>query len=275
MRPLIDADCLHYEIAYCGQYKEGDELIVRPFEFVAELFEERVRQICDSVWATEKPALFLTGKGNFRDKVATVKPYKGTRKTEKPFHYKNLKAFILSHYDVVISDGLEADDLMCIEQTKSLKQGLMDTVICTRDKDLRQCPGMHYGWECGNQAGFPFSKVDELGWLKEHRKVDKDGKEFVAKVSGVGLKFFYAQILMGDAVDNIPGLPGCGPAKAYESLSECKNEEQLHNNTFALYVAKYGDKAAERMLEQGRLCWMVRELDETNQPVMWELYIGG
>ena len=274
MKPLIDADCLHYEIAYCGQYKEEGELVVRPFEFVAELFEERVKQICDAVWADEKPLLFMTGKGNFRDKIATVKPYKGTRKAEKPFHYKNLKAYIMSHYDVREAEGLEADDLMCVEQTKRLKLGMFDTVICTRDKDLRQCPGMHFGWECGAQAGFPFSKVDELGWVKEHRKVDKEGKEYVAKVSGVGLKFFYAQLLMGDSVDNIPGLPGCGPAKAYEAVSTCKNEDELHHNTFALYLAKYGDDAAERMLEQGRLCWMVRELDENNQPVMWEMYGG-
>lgn len=275
MIPLIDCDVLRYEIGFSGQYKEGDELIVRPFEFVAELFDEKVKQICDAVWADQPPKLYLTGKGNFRDAIATLKPYKGTRKTEKPFHFKNLTAYILAHYDVVVAEGLEADDLMCVEQTKHLKQGLLDTVICTRDKDLRQCPGMHYGWECGNQAGFPFSRVDELGWLKEHRKIDKEGNEYVAKVSGVGLKFFYAQILMGDSVDNIPGLPGCGPAKTYDTLHAATDEAQLHNSVFALYLAKYGDKAAERMLEQGRLCWMVRELDEANQPVMWELFSGG
>lgn len=83
MKPLIDCDVLRYEIGFSGQFKEGDELIVRPFEFVAELFDEKVRQICDAVWATEPPTLYLTGKGNFRDEIATIKPYKGTRKSEK------------------------------------------------------------------------------------------------------------------------------------------------------------------------------------------------
>lgn len=272
MKPLIDCDVLRYEIGFSGQYKEGDELIIRPFEFVAQLFDEKVKQICDAVWATEPPRLYLTGKGNFRDAIATLKPYKGTRKSEKPFHFKNLTAYILAHYDVVVAQGMEADDLMCIDQTTQLNKGLTDTVICTRDKDLRQCPGMHYGWECGNQAGFPFSHVDELGWVKEHRKVDKEGKEYVAKVSGVGLKFFYAQLVMGDAVDNIPGLPGAGPAKAYEVTHAAESEEELHNNVYALYVQKYGDTAAERMLEQGRLCWMVRELSDDGDPIMWELY---
>lgn len=272
MKPLIDCDVLRYEIGFSGQFKEGDELIVRPFEFVAELFDEKVRQICDAVWATEPPTLYLTGKGNFRDEIATIKPYKGTRKSEKPFHFYNLTAYILAHYDVVVAHGMEADDLMCVEQTRRIKEKRFDSVICTRDKDLRQCPGMHFGWECGNQAGFPFSLVDELGWVKEHRKVDKEGKEYVAKVSGVGLKFFYAQLLMGDSVDNIPGLPGCGPAKAYQSVADCKDGDELHNNCLALYVERYGPEARERMLEQGRLCWMVRELDENNQPVMWELY---
>lgn len=272
MKALIDCDVLRYEIGFSGQFKEGDELIVRPFEFVAELFDEKVKQICDAVWATEPPTLYLTGKGNFRDEIATIKPYKGTRKTEKPFHFYNLTAYILAHYDVVVANGLEADDLMCVEQTKRIKDKRFDSVICTRDKDLRQCPGMHYGWECGNQAGFPFSQVSELGWLKEHRKVDKEGKEYVSKVYGVGLKFFYAQILMGDSVDNIPGLPGCGPAKAYMALQDAQSEAELHERVYQLYLERYGVDASERMLEQGRLCWMVRELDENNQPVMWELY---
>lgn len=272
MKPLIDADVLRYEIGFSGQYKEGDELIIRPFEFVARLFDEKIQQICDAVWANEPPRLYLTGKGNFRDEIATLKPYKGTRKTEKPFHFKNLTAYILSHYDVVVAEGMEADDLMCIDQTISLRKGLFDTVICTRDKDLRQCPGMHFGWECGNQAGFPFSKVDELGWVKEHRKVDKEGREYVSKLSGVGLKFFYAQLLMGDTVDNIPGLPGCGPAKAYEGVATASSEEELHDKAYQLYYERYGEDAKERMLEQGRLCWMVRELSEDGRPVMWELY---
>ena len=271
MKPLIDCDVLRYEIGFSGQFKnEEGEIVVRPFEFVAELFDEKIRQICDAVWATEPPTLYLTGKGNFRDKIATLKPYKGTRKTEKPFHFKNLTAYILSHYDVVVAQGMEADDLLCVEQTKRLKH--LDTIICTRDKDLRQCQGMHYGWECGAQAGFGPKRVTEIGEINPHFKLDKvTGKEVLYKVSGDGLKFFYAQVIMGDSVDNIPGLQGAGPSLAYNLLVDCKTEEELFNAVLGAYTNKYGSSARERMLEQAQLCWMVRELDEEGQPVMWRM----
>lgn len=225
------------------------------------------------MWATEPPTLYLTGKGNFRDAIATLKPYKGTRKVEKPFHFKNLTAYILAHYDVVVAEGMEADDLLCVEQTKRLKQ--LDTIICTRDKDLRQCPGMHYGWECGLQPGFGPKRVSLMGQLNAHYKIDKkSGNEVLYKVSGDGLKFFYAQILMGDTVDNIPGLPGAGPALAFNLLSELQSEEELFNAVLGAYTTKYGEDARDRMYEQAQLCWMVRELDAEGKPVMWRMLDG-
>jgi len=169
---------------------------------------------------------------------------------------------------------MEADDAMCIEQTKTLKEfhpefGItngefnQNTIICTRDKDLRQCPGFHYGWELGHQPEFGPEFVKGFGYIK----LSKDCK----KLSGVGDKFFYAQLLMGDPTDNIPGIPKCGPKKAFDILVNTQTKEEAHEAVVEAYRGFYGDSWEEEMLEQGQLLWMVRELNEKGEPVMWRL----
>ena len=225
------------------------------FDYVAEHIDSKIRNICASVQATKDPILYLTGKGNFRIELAKSKPYKGVR-GERPYHYKNAMVYLES-LGAVVAEGLEADDLMSIEQTARPEE----TVICTRDKDLRQVPGWHYGWEHGLQPEFELQLVDEIGDIQ----LVKDNK----KIEGTGLKFFYAQLIVGDGVDNIPGLPRGGPALAYKLLANTNTEGEMFNAVREAYRKKLGDEADEYLLEQARLLWMVRELDEEGKPVMW------
>jgi len=61
MQCLLDGDVLVYEAAFGGQYKDEEgELVVRPFESVAELLDQKIREIVDECWADEEPLLFLT-----------------------------------------------------------------------------------------------------------------------------------------------------------------------------------------------------------------------
>lgn len=286
MQPLIDADVLRYEIGFCGQTtNEQGELVVSSFDTVADMFDQRIKEICAECWATEEPILFLTNdrrlhkkvnkqrekKGeapleyqpNFRDAVAKKKEYKGTRKSDKPFHYDNLTAYILGKYDTKLAVGLEADDLMSVMQWARVKEGHLDTIICSRDKDLRITPGLHFGWSCGRQAQFGPTRVTDLGTLEL-----KGGKKLV----GTGLKFFYSQVLTGDLTDNYPGLPNTGPVKAFTALDPCETEEELFNAVSNLYKAKYEDLWREEMQEQCQLAWMVRELTEEGEPVMYMMY---
>ncbi len=189
--------------------------------------------------------------------------YKGNRKKPKPFHYDNLTAYIMGKYECRMAIGLEADDLMSIDQWARVKEGKLDTIICSRDKDLRITPGMHFGWPCGKQPQFGPRRVTEVGDLEL-----KGGKKLV----GTGLKFFYSQVLMGDGVDNIPGLPRMGPVKAYKALSECETEEDLYRTTASLYEGHYGPDWKAHMQEQCDLLWMVRELDEEGNPVRYVLW---
>lgn len=277
MQPLVDADILLYEIGACGQYTDPatEELIFREFDFVAHLLDQKIKEICAMVWATEPPILYLTnnwrihkkenrqrkreGKAeqefvpNFREKVAVKKKYKGTRAPEKPFHYDNLIAYMRGNYNVKVAEGLEADDLICIEQYGRLEK--LDSIICSRDKDLRICPGMHFGWECGKQRQFGPERVDEIGYVNLVGAKTK-------LIKGVGLKFFYAQMITGDSVDNIPGLPRGGPVLAHKILEGKDTREDMERAVAAAYEVRIGEGWKDYFLEQANLLWMCREWED-------------
>lgn len=279
----IDFDVLRYEIGCCGEYEELNEAgekikIIREFDFVSELLDNRITGIIKDCDSEEPPIGFLTANAHginvlnrtsrwtegeeltllpqFREAVATTKPYKGTRKSDKPFHFDNLTAYMLANYDCRMGNGFEADDLMAIEQSSRPSE----TVICTRDKDLRMVPGLAFSWECGSQASFGPELVDRRGklWL------DKD------KVRGTGLLFFFYQMLVGDTVDNIPGCPRIGPVKAFALLSGVTTKAEAETIVRASYEAVYGDGYMERLEEQSRLLWMVRELLPDGSPVFYK-----
>jgi len=278
MKALIDADVLLYECSSVAEPREAkgteEAQPLKSFDFVKEVFDGRVADILKATQASSY-TLYITGKGNFRFDIAVTQPYKD-RGTEKPYHYHNLMAYITGHENCRVIEGMEADDAMAIDQDLAgedvgfgleLDPQKCDTVICTRDKDLRMVPGWHYGWECGNQPEYRMTFIDPVGWIE----LSKDRK----KIKGGGLKFFWSQMLTGDRVDNIPGLHGTGPVAAYDALNWCNTEEEMFMAVKALYEMSFPDNWREYMLEQGRLLWMVRELDEYGEPVMWEIPDGG
>lgn len=263
MQPLIDADVLRYEVGYAAE--AGWQLPGVPtWDYVEKILHERIDNICAMVNATMPPILYLTGKDNFRYSIARKRPYK-ERPGLKPYHYKNLTAYINAVYDARLVEGLEADDLMSIEQTK--RPG--ETIICTRDKDLRQVPGWHYGWELGDQPSFGPLKVEGIGLIELETKINAKGVK-TNKIRGYGDLFFYSQILTGDVVDTVPGLPGCGPAKAFEILFGSESTQEAFNRVVGAYRGFYGDNWEAELLEQGRLLYMIRELNEDGSPKMWE-----
>ena len=279
MIPLIDADILLHELGWSGQFKdkESGEEILLDFEFVAEMLDEKIKLICLDVDATEPPILFITDsewlnkqtnrlrkwKGEpekpffkgFRYGIAVTKPYKGTRNNPKPFHFYNIIAYLMANYNVIISeDGYEADDMMTMMQ-----YGREDTIICSRDKDLRICPGWHFSWECGQQRSIGPHFTDRIGSLNLVRKLDPEGKVKSTELKGYGLKFFYSQMLTGDVADNIPGLPKVGAVFAYDLLNPLTTEYQLYEVVKTVYIEKVGEGAKEYFMEQATLLWMAQE----------------
>lgn len=232
------------------------------------MFDERVRTIVEGS-GSEDYRLFITadkttfriaerslGKGtlgvyrpNYREELAVGKVYKGTRKQDKPFHWLNLTAYILSGGNVSVAVGHEADDEIATEHTKSPET----TIICTRDKDLRQVPGWHYGWECGRQAEVGPLQYDDLGTIELIRTKSSN------KIVGGGWAFFCAQLLTGDVVDNIGGAKGIGPVRGYEILSNCTTEQEYFSAVVNSYKDNYGERWLQVLSEQCNLLWIARE----------------
>lgn len=186
-----------------------------------------------------------------------------------------------------------------------------NTVVCSSDKDSGITGGWHYDprkqvKRFNDKLGelWPKTKVNEVNdyehwplvggepvnpkvhpgpydtWLRgakagqqKTKRVCVGRKESVSvtDLKGCGLKFFYAQIIMGDDADNYSGLKGKGPSYAYELLDKCNSEKELYYAVLNAYKEYYGPgthpalnfrggtmqlTAYQRMLEQGRLAWM-------------------
>lgn len=250
MRAIIDGDILRYEIGFAAEtgwraITEDDEALP-PFEYVRDMLQQRIAAIMVTT-GSDRYTLYVTEGHTFRYDIATVKPYKGTRKENKPWHYNNLSVYMKDILGCHIVTLIEADDAMAIDHLNSGD----DTIICSRDKDLRQIPGWSYSWELGNQPAFGPEEVDPFGWieLSDNRK----------KINGTGTLFFCSQMLVGDAVDNIPGLPKCGPVAAYDALHKCSDAEEAITRVLDMYRTRYDDTYMERALEQGRLLWLLRD----------------
>jgi 5'-3' exonuclease len=278
MIALIDCDILLYEIGAICEYPKDDP--IKNFDYARAAFDGRVEEIIRRS-GSEDGILFLSGENNFREKIATVKVYKGNRKQEKPFHYHNLKAYVFGQdrWEVVCEDGLEADDMLAVYSQlissygwASAMDSVSDCVICTRDKDLLQVDGYHYRWECGSQPELKTREVwEHPGSIRLVEKLDDEGNVKDRKLVGEGRKFFWSQVLTGDQVDNIPGLPRAGVVFAYNLLEDLVDEREFFLAVKKAYEDYYGeDKGMERLTEQAQLCWMVRELGPlTNEPVLW------
>lgn len=275
---LIDADILAYECSFAGQFKDGNnEVVMKDFDAVEEQLELKIREITEECMSDEEPVLFLTGDDilakhlnrkpkwsdpseelellpSFRYYEAQTKPYKGQRKADKPLHYHNIRAFMLSNYNCVVSNGLEADDMMAIYQAD-------DTIICSIDKDLRQVPGKHYSWSIGARPSMPVYEVDTFGTMELVGKPKK--------LKATGLMSMYAQVLMGDVVDNIQGIEKCGPVMAYDILHECITELELFLATAKKYRESYDDWE-NKLREHIDLVYMIREIDKDGKPVRYK-----
>ena len=92
--------------------------------------------------------------------------------------------------------------------------------------------------------------------------------QHVTKLSGAGLMFFYAQLIMGDHVDNYPGLPGKGPKAAFDILDGADDELDMYLRVRSAYKDYYpnNEYALEMLTEQGQLAWMQTSKFELWQP---------
>ena len=59
-------------------------------------------------------------------------------------------------------------------------------------------------------------------------------------------------------------------SKCFNTLANTRTPEEALEAVKEAYKAKYGDEYRDKLLEQGRLLYLVRELDKDGKPIMWE-----
>ena len=107
-------------------------------------------------------------------------------------------------------DGVEADDYIACIARRAVREGA-EVVIASSDKDFMQLVGSDIGL-------FNPNDKSETVWGAEQVRV-KSGVEPGQIVDWLAL--------MGDAVDNIPGVPGVGTKTAADLLHQFGSVEQL------------------------------------------------
>lgn len=180
--------------------------------------------------------IYLTGKGNYREQLATILKYKGSRDgVEKPYYFYNVRDYAIKQYKAIVVEGNEADDACSVVAYRGyLKNPKNPTTVCVSvDKDLRNTPGYHY-------------------------HMDKDNEPVLITLDEAN-KSFYQQLLKGDkTVDNIPGCEGLsvkiaekyklrkskglGEKTAESLLKDLTTEQELYERCFEVYFAWYSEQ---------------------------------
>ena len=120
------------------------------------------------------------------------------------------------HIPVVIKEGFEADDIIGTLAKQAEKENY-ETYMVTPDKDFAQLVSKIF--LCTDRP--KWARVLRFG---ESRKSKKNlrSKEPQQVIDYLGM--------MGDSVDNIPGLPGVGDKTAKRFLKEFGSMENLFDN---------------------------------------------
>lgn len=224
---LVDADIVAYRASYAAQ----DNYLWKAKEIADDImvsiaYECMYPEDCATGFNT---FLYLTGGGNFRYELATIKPYKGHR-GEKPKHLAGVREHLEDKWNAEVITGEEADDAIAKKATE-LKG---NCIIASIDKDFLQVPSTFYN----------FTK-----------------KEWTDVSETMGNRFFYIQLLTGDTADNIQGVKGIGPKKAEKIYEGCTSELDYYRKALEAYK---GDLDA--LVENARLLWLRRYDEQMWEP---------
>lgn len=212
---------------------------IEPLENCLYLVKQSIETILEKTQA-DSYQIYIKGTGNFREEISKTRVYKGNRDvTHRPKYETQIREYLQKYWNAEAIDGMEVDDMVCIQQQHSRN----NHIICTIDKDLDQVPGWHFNYHTG-----------EKYW------VDADQ----AMIN------FYVQLLSGDFSDNVEGLPGVGPKIAIKILEECNiTDKDLYQKCLEAYQERLGKrKGKQRLIEMANLIYLKRSTDDKwNPPV--------
>ena len=224
MIALVDGDLVAYITAASAEKESKEIALLR--------CDRMMRDILETTQA-ESYKCFISGQNNFRYKVN--KDYKANRKdTIDPKWRETCKDFLITEWNSSVTDSIEADDALGIEQVQ-LKDS---SIICSIDKDLDCIPGLHYSWP-----------------IIRGGKVVREGKIY-SITEEQAIKHFYKQMLIGDKADNIIGVSGIGTVRAGKLIDPLKTEIDMYQTVCDLY------KDVERFDMNADCLWIQHNQDE-------------
>lgn len=150
-------------------------------------------------------------------------------------------------------EGYEADDIIGTYAKTAEKEGF-DTVIVTGDRDALQLVSGSI------KVKLPTTRMGRT----EVEIYDHDG--VIGKYGIVPEQFIEVKALMGDASDNIPGVPGIGEKTAFELIKKYSSIENIYNN---LDILDIKDRVKGLLAENTELANLSRKLAtiDVNAPV--------
>jgi len=223
---LIDGDVLLYASIW------GSEGLLE----AQENFDKKLQENLEACW-TDKYAMALGGPNNFR--ITLYPDYKRSKSrvkssSNKPEWFDMLKAYAHHKHEGVICDGYEADDQLRI-WANECNESEYDYIVDSIDKDLNCIVGKHYN----SRKGLIYEVTEQYAE-----------------------RFYWTQLLMGDTVDNIPGIEGIGPKKAENLLAGYSQKQDYKRIVSNAYNNKYPDDGYERMLLNGKLLHLWRDYED-------------
>lgn len=230
----IDGDIIAYQIGFVTENE--------PLSFALSTVKKKLNNIQEAVKADDR-VVFLTGKGNFREKVASIQKYKGNRDDKpKPKWLGEIREYLIKHQHALLIEGMEADDALGEFLSEELED--MEKICASIDKDLKMIAGKHYNWN-------------------KELTVDV-GKEEADN-------FFIEQMLTGDSADNIPGIYKITGQKATKEIKRYCQEGKTFTEKMERVKDTYRERGcedAEKVIKEiGDLLWIRRHNYKT-----WEEY---
>jgi len=223
MIALFDLDSLVYDALYkivsiqdmrslisnMGKKKARQEVIELTYNRMEQMIMQVLQEVENCTTDIDETIYYLTY--NISPIRNTIDPfYKKNRKKNK--WANRLRNYIIQepNFEVKYDFEWEADDLI-YDKAKALRQRGEDFVVISKDKDLKQIEGLFFDYykEDTGEIDDWFKKIKKYRGLSVISKEQAD--YLVAK-----------QMLMGDSVDNIKGIPKIGEVKASKFLDNRK-----------------------------------------------------
>lgn len=188
--------------------------------------DDYVHDVLSNTNATHYVGFVGSTNPTFRHNLAVTKPYKGTRKTDEEAKkwWAYLSQHLVDKWNFVRVDGIEAEDGVSIAAYE-IARDLPDVgvVICHVDKDVDQVPGPHYDY--------------------------KKRTKYIVTPERAQYNLWY-QMVVGDSVDNVPGLPRKGEAYALKLLYEVDGKPKSPEDMEAGVKYAYSTYASDEMYNE-------------------------